>query len=71
MQEKRDSLDTQIAVIANNIEYIKTDIIEIKNKLEGEYVTKAEFDPIKRIVYGVVGLILAGVASVILAGVLK
>jgi len=52
------------AVVANDIAYIKADISEIKRSvrdLSGEYITRVEFEPIKRIVYGVVGLL--GVAT--------
>lgn len=60
-----------IAVIANDISYIKSDISDIKSKLEKDYVTRPELDPIKKIVYGLVGLILTGVVGALLALVLQ
>lgn len=55
---------TQAAVVATDIAYIKRDIGEIKDSVRGlssEYVTKAEFDPVKRIVYGLIGVL--GIAT--------
>lgn len=60
---------TKIALINNNIDYIKQDITEIKEDIKtlaGSYLTRAEFKDflaqdysnVKRLVYGVVGSIL-------------
>ena len=65
---------TAAAVIANDICHIKNTITEIKElikKMEGEYVTKYEFDPIKKVVYGLVGAILLAVIGGVVAMVLK
>lgn len=62
--------EIQIAVIARDIEYIKDNVKNINAKLEGDYVTREEFDPIKKIVYGLVGLILVSVVGYILTAVL-
>lgn len=68
MNEKRNE---NIGVIMNDLQYIKRDISEIKHKLEANYVTKEEFDPIKRIVYGMVSIILVAVVTAIVALVLR
>lgn len=47
-----------IAIIATQIMDIKDDLHEIKGKLDDEYITRQEFEPVKKIVYGMVGLIL-------------
>ena len=60
-----------LEVIANDISYIKRDIVEIKGKLEKEYVTQDQIDPIKRIVYGLVSIILTSVVVGIVALVVK
>lgn len=62
---------TSIALIAKDIEYIKTDVKDIKDKLESHYVTNEEFDPIKKIVYGIVALVLTGVVGALLALVIR
>lgn len=49
------------AVVGADIKYIQRDIAEIKDiirNMSSEFVTKTEFDPIKRVVYGMVTLIL-------------
>lgn len=56
----------QVAVMANDISYIKNEVTEINKKLASEYVSKAEFEPIKKIVYGLVGIILTGVIVAII-----
>lgn len=53
--------DVQIAVLTNQIEHIRSDINEIKQMLitqSAQFVTKGEFQPIKMIVFGMVGTIL-------------
>ncbi len=56
---------TKIAVIANNIEYIKKDVADIKETISNEYVRSSEFDPVKKIVYGLVAIILIAFATAI------
>jgi hypothetical protein len=72
-EEKQEEVNDKIklAVIANDISYIKTELKDISDKLEEQYVTKSEFDPIKRIVYGMVSLILIAVVVALLALVIK
>ena len=50
-----------------HIGYIRRDISEIKLKLDKDYVTSQEFEPIKKIVYGVVSLILFSVIGALVA----
>lgn len=59
-----------------DLEWIKKTLEEIKVALAALppaaaqlYVTKAEFEPIKRLVYGVVALILASVVMALIAQV--
>lgn len=70
-KSQSDTIDTKLAVMANNIEYIKADIIEIKEQLKKDYVTREEFSPIKKIVYGLVSLILVAVVGAMVALILK
>lgn len=59
MTDKPANLD----VIANDIKHMSDDVAEIKSTLRGSYVTKDEFEPIKKIVYGLVTLILVAVVG--------
>lgn len=61
------STETQIAVMVESVGTIKRDVSEIKEKLESHYVTKEEFDPIKKVVYGMVSLVLVAVIGALLA----
>lgn len=53
--EKKDS---DIAVISTDIKYIKEEIKDIKTKLDKNYVTHEEFEPVKKVVYGMVAFLL-------------
>lgn len=59
--------EPNLEVIANDIHYIKRDVAEIKANQQAHYVTKEEFEPIKRIVYGLVGLIMVGVVGAVMS----
>jgi len=63
----KNRLETQVAVMQETMSDIRSDVIEIKVKLDSKYVTKEEFDPIKKLVYGVTGLILTTVIGALLA----
>lgn len=65
---------TDDAIIANELQYIKRDIAEIKEDLresKGGYVSQAEFAPIRTLVFGFVGLVLVAVVGAILALVVR
>jgi len=66
-----DNLSIQIAVIGQKVTTIESTVQNIQEKLEGHYVTKEEFDPIKKVVYGMVTLILTSVLAALLAFILK
>lgn len=63
---KNKNNETTIALMAQDIKYIKEDVTEIKLKLEKDYVTREEFEPIKKVVYGLIGLILVAVVSALI-----
>lgn len=60
-----------VALMSNDLGYIKEDIKEIKEIMNSRYVSREEFDPIKKIVYGVVGLLLTSIVVALVALVLK
>lgn len=57
----------QLAVISNDLIYIKEKMNAIDTKVSNNYVSKEEFEPIKKIVYGVVSLILVAVVGALVA----
>lgn len=61
-------------IVANDICYIKGDISEIKDavkELSNTYVLRAEYEPIKRLVYGAVGIILTMIVGAMVVIILK
>lgn len=66
-ENNNDNDRVQLAVISNDLTYIKEKMNAIDTKVSNNYVTKEEFEPIKKIVYGVVSLILVAVVGALVA----
>lgn len=69
---------TQIALMAQDVRYmreamveIKKDVADLKNELEGKYVTRESFEPVQKLVYGLVGVILVAVIGALVAMVVR
>lgn len=58
------------AKIQKDIEYLTREITKLTKQVENNFVTKAEFEPIKKLVYGLVGLILTSVVVAVLTVVI-
>ena len=56
--ECEEELTIGLKIIQKDIEYIKARTEEINKRLECNYVTRIEFEPVKRTVYGFIGLVL-------------
>lgn len=67
MAYDHDRDDIKLAVIQNDLTYIKEKMNTIDTKVSNNYVSKEEFEPIKKIVYGLVGLILVAVVGALVA----
>ena len=59
--------DTSIALLNQKVDYVVEAVKDIKEKLEGDYVTKESFTPVKNIVYGMVSVIMLAVLSALVA----
>lgn len=70
MSPRNLSDEVNIAVIAANVANIKEGVRDIKTKLEQDYITKEAFEPIKKLVYGLVSLILIAVVGALMKLVL-
>lgn len=70
-KEKQQSDETNIAVMASNVADIKDDVKDIKIRLENNYVTKEAFEPVRKLVYGLVTLIIVAVFGALMSLVLK
>jgi hypothetical protein len=66
-----NKINVDIAVILNKVGYIEKEVVDIKSKLDKEYVTQDQFQPIQRVVYGMIGTILLGVLGAFLALVIN
>lgn len=53
------------------LDYIQRDVADIKKRLDDNYVTTQEFEPVKKIVYGLVALILVAVVGAVVALVIQ
>lgn len=58
------------ALVAKDVEYLKRDVAEMKGDLKGKFVTQDQFEPIKKIVYGLVALILTAVIVALLGTII-
>ncbi len=67
MTEKANTL----AELVIGMRYVQRDVKDIKEGLERNYVTQEAFEPIKRIVYGLVALILTAVVVALLALIIQ
>lgn len=65
--EKKVTISTSIALISKDISYIKDSVTEIKDL----YVTKIEFEPVKKIAFGFVGVIVMAVLGAMIALVVR
>jgi len=66
-----ESIETQVARIDERTRRMAEDMCELKEMLDETYVTQDQFEPIRRVVYGLVGLALTSVVVAVLAVVLK
>ena len=62
---------TQIALMAQDIVYIKDAVKDLRNDIDHKYVTTDQFEPIKKIVYGLVGAVLLAVITAVMTIVLR
>lgn len=69
MESNTDGVN--LAVIGNDIKHIRTEVSEINRKLESNYVTKEAFEPVKRLVFGVVALVMASFIGGVIALVIR
>ena len=53
------------------LERMQNDLNDLKKESREQYVTKIQFEPIQRLVYGMVGLILIAVLTALLAIVIR
>lgn len=60
-------LSKEIEFIKVSISDNKTTLTEIKALLDAKYVTKDQFSPVQKVVYGLAGLLMSGVVVALIA----
>lgn len=70
-ETRKNNSEVKLALIQQDINYIKVEVSEIKKLVGEKYVTIEMFEPVRRIVYGLVGLVLVGVMGALLALVVR
>lgn len=68
-QEQLAAIKNDLLWITKTLAEMKGDFAKVSSDAERLYVTKAEFEPVKRLVYGVVMLILSAVVMALIAQV--
>lgn len=57
----------QVALLRKDISYMKKQLADIKYQVGDHYVTKDEFEPVRKLVYGMVALVLITVMGLLLS----
>lgn len=70
-EDNKQSTETTLALIGQKLDSLEKKIDKIDSSLECDYVTQDQLDPIKRIVYGMVGVILLSVVAALFALLVK
>lgn len=70
-ESRAPTVGERLAVMQNDLSYIKDEVKGVKEQIGSQYVTKAEFTPVKNVVYGLVAIILIAVVGGLLALVVK
>lgn len=62
---------SRIPLICQNITGIHTNLLDIKEMLDKKFVTKESFNPVKNVVYGIIGIVLTTAFVAILKLIIK
>lgn len=63
--------EIRLAVMGNDLKYIKKAVTTLDQKVSTHYVSREEFEPVKKVVYGMVALLLVAVVGAILKLAIK
>ena len=71
MEHAEERRAISFEVIDTKLNFIMQSVKDIKQDLEKNYVTRMEFDPVKKVIYGLIGIILVAVVGAVIALVVK
>ncbi len=66
--------DQEVEELRKLLQEIKVQVARLEtlmNLMQDNYVTRAEFEPVRNLVYGLVGLLLTGVVGAMIALIMK
>lgn len=66
-----DNIETKMEVALEQLVRVREDLKELNNKIDNNYITRIEFEPVRNIVYGLVSLLLTGVIGSLLMMVIR
>ncbi len=66
MAEENTRDDVKLAVIQNDLTYIKEKLSSVDNKVSQNYVLKAEFEPVRKIAYTLISLFATAIVGAIM-----
>ena len=64
-------VEGRLTGVEKDIDYLKEEVSQLRLSLKDNHVRREEFEPIKKIVYGVVSVLMMGVVGALLAIVIK
>jgi thiosulfate reductase cytochrome b subunit len=67
MAKDKESEQTIIALMGRDIKEIRHDVSDMQENIHENYITRIEFDPVQKIIYGIVGVVLLTVLSALVA----
>lgn len=67
LDERTRAMSEQLNGIKRDVESLKVEVDDRLNGLDGQFVTRAEYLPVRALVYGFVGLVLCAVAAGIIS----
>ncbi|MCP3980835.1 MAG: hypothetical protein GY716_16155 [bacterium] len=71
MEPSKDRLELLVARLDERLSVLLVEVADIKASLERSYVTRDEFEPVKKLAYGTVALALSTLLLAAVAVVLK
>lgn len=71
MSMSTDNIETKIEVALEQLVRVREDIKELNTKIDNNYVTRIEFEPVRNLVYGMVSLVLTVVVGGLLVLVIR
>ena len=69
--EKQTQVLIELAKQRLILERMQRDLKELKDESRDQFVTKVEFEPIQRLVYGMIGLVLLSVLTALMAIIIR